>query len=442
MNQFDAIVADWKGFSLPEFVKRDVRLDLLRLRDFIITISGPRRAGKTYFMFQLIDRLRTEEGINRENIFYVNLEDDRLFPFTTRDLDMLIERYQELSEIDEAQDIYLFLDEIQNIERWSSWVRRVHDLRKDIRIILTGSSSRLLGREISTNLRGRTYNVTILPVSFSEYLEWKQIKPVESFPSTNRKVELKRAFNQYLGSSSYPQILFGDYDRRTIKQILQEYYEVMLLRDIIERHSVRNVNVLRLLGKLIFASVSSEFSYSRLHNSLKSMGVNVSKRTIIDYISYFEEAYLFFQNPAYSSSYRAQISSIKKIYCVDSGLVDAVSFRFSEDRGKFLENLVFIELMRRGKEVYYHRDRAQCDFLVKEGLKVTQAIQASYSLEEPATRERELRGLLSAMSRYGLNEGLILTMDDFEDLEKDGRKIRVRPVWFWLQKKGQAGKAT
>jgi len=439
MNKYDAIVADWKDFTIPKPVKRNLTLDLDNLKDLIVTISGPRRAGKTYFMFQLIHQLMDVHEVDRENIFYVNLEDDRLFPFTTTDMDMLLEKYQESFGISREHDIYLFLDEIQNIENWAGWVRRVHDLRRDIRFILTGSSSKLLGSEIASGLRGRTYNLTVYPVSFAEYLTWKEIPPVATMPSSTRKVEFRRWFNDYLAGSAFPQFLFGNYDRELKRQLLQGYYGVMLLRDIIDRHSIRNVTLLKMLGKLLFGSISREFSYTKLHNSLKSLGVRVSKNTIIDYIGYFEDVFLFFQNPSYSTSYRAQMASIKKIYCVDTGLIGAVSFRSSEDREKFLENLVYIELKRRGKDIYYHRGKRECDFLVKEGLNISQVIQVAASLDSQKTRDREIKGLVEAMLEYELSEGLILTEDDFEDIESEGCTIRIRPVWYWLQR-GEQGR--
>ncbi len=436
MDRYDAVVADWNRFRIPEVVKRDYELDIMELKDFIITISGPRRVGKTYFMFQMIHELMENEGVDRENIFYVNLEDDRLFPFTTGDMDALVERYQESADIKNDHDIFLFLDEIQNIEGWSAWVRRVHDLRKDIRLVLTGSSSKLLGKEIASNLRGRVINTTIYPVSFSEYISWKGIAPVKKIPSGEQRVALRQCLNSYAGSSAFPQILFGNYKETTEQQILQGYYEVMLLRDIIERYNVRKVNLFRTLGKFIFASISREFSYNKQHNSLKSMGINISKSTIIEYVNYFEDVFLFFRNSLYSSSYKAQISSIKKIYCIDTGLVAAVSFRSSADRGRFLENMVYIELKRRRKEIYYHRNpgtKLECDFIVKEGLEIVHAIQVCASLHEPSTRKREIAGLMEGMAAHRLDEGFILTETDFEDVEQDGKRIRIRPIWYWLQ---------
>jgi len=444
MADIDTVVADCKEVRIPQFIKRDYALDVNKLKDFIITISGARRAGKTYFMYQLMHQLIEEDGISRENMLYVNLEDDRLYPFSTTDMDRLLEKYLELSDIDGGQDIYLFLDEIQNIENWSAWVRRIHDTRDNIRLthdtnnsirlILTGSSSKLLSKELATNLRGRTHNLTIYPISFTEYLEWKGTPPVKNAPSTARKIEMRKRFNEYLAGSTFPQVMFGEYESELTRETLQGYYEVMLLRDIMERYGIRNSNLLKLLGKHLFGTVSSEFSYNKLYNSLKSMGMKLSKNTIIEYINYFEDVFLFFQSTSYSSSYMAQIATVKKMYCVDHGLMNAVSFRFSKDRGRFLENLVYMELRRRGKEVYYHRMKKECDFLVKEGIDITGAIQVSADIDDGKTRKREMDGLLEAMRTYYLEEGLLLTEDDFEDTATDDLMIKIRPVWYWLQK--------
>lgn len=433
MDDFTGVINDWSGFSLPRYIRRDLEISSDLMDEFIISITGPRRAGKTYVLFQMMDDLLKKQGIPWENIFYVDLEDDRLFPFQTTELDTLVARFQEISKIDHDHPIFLFLDEIQNITRWPAWVRRIHDLRNDVRIIISGSSSKLLHTEIATNLRGRTFNYTIFPLSFREFLRFKGESEIRSFPSQQRKVKLKNLFNQYYTAGGFPQIAFNERSLEERKQILQGYFEVMLLRDVIERHKVRNTYLLRMLAKMLVNSISREFSYAKTHRTLKSMGHNVAKHTIIEYVQYLEDSYVFFQNGEYSSSLRQQMASIKKIYCIDVGLIDALSFRTEEDRGWHLENLVYVELMRRKKEIFYHRNTSECDFVIQEGLSIVELIQVSADMTEPDTRKREIKGLLKAMDRFELTEGLILTEDEFDDVEVDERKILIRPIWYWLQ---------
>lgn len=433
MDNFNSVIDDWADLPLPRYIKRDIKVSSDLMDEFIISITGPRRAGKTYVLFQMMDDLLRNQGIARENIFYVDLEDDRLFPFQTTELDTLVARFQEISKIDHDQPIFLFLDEIQNIERWSAWVRRIHDLRKDVRIVISGSSSKLLHTEIATNLRGRTFNYTIFPVSFREFLRFRGESEIQSFPSQQRKVKLKNLFNQYMAAGGFPQIAFNERSPEERKQILQGYFEVMLLRDVIERHNVRNTYLLRMLAKMLVNSISREFSYSKTHRALKSMGHDVAKHTIIEYVQYLEDSYVFFQNGEYSSSLRQQMASIKKVYCIDVGLVDALSFRSSEDRGWHLENLVYVELLRRKKEIFYHRNTSECDFVIQEGISIVELIQVCADMSDPPTREREIKGLQKAMDRFELSSGTILTEDEFEDIEAGGKTIHIRPVWYWLQ---------
>lgn len=433
MELLDTVITDWKSKEIPWFIPRDISIDLQELKGMILTISGPRRAGKTFFLYQMIADLRDRIGIDRENIFYVNLEDDRLHPYRTTDLDSLIARYQETSDINRDQDIYLFLDEIQNIDRWSAWVRRVHDLRPDIRIILSGSSSKLLSTEIATNLRGRTFNVTILPVSYREFLRYRQIEPLSGFPSTIQRIERKKAFNEYLELGGFPQIAFGNAGEATRRQTLQEYFEVMLLRDVVERYRVRYPLLLRTLAKVLVNTVAREFSFTKIRNTLKSLGIQTSKQTIIDYVQYLEDAFVFFTNQEYHASFRNQLASVKKVYCIDLGLANALAFRTSDDKGWYLENLVYVELLRRKKEVFYHRNTSECDFVIQEGLSIVELIQVCADMTDPDTRKREIKGLQKAMDRFELPSGTILTDDEFDDDETDGKKIHIRPVWYWLQ---------
>lgn len=435
MGLVDTVVSDWKTKNIPEFIPRDHSIDFDELKGMILTVSGPRRAGKTFFLYQLIADLRDRIGIDPENIFYVNLEDDRLHPYRTTDLDSLIARYQETSDINRDQDIYLFLDEIQNIDRWSAWVRRIHDLRTDIKIILSGSSSKLLSTEIATNLRGRTFNVTILPVSFREFIRFRKLEQLSRFPSTIQRIERKKAFNEYLKLGGFPQIAFGNAGEAARRQTLQEYFEVMLLRDVIERYRVRNPILLRTLAKVLVNTIAREFSFTKTRNTLRSMGIQTSKQTIIDYVQYLEDAFVFFTNQEYHASFRNQLTSVKKVYCIDLGLANALAFRSSDDIGWHLENLVYVELLRRKKEVFYHRNTSECDFVIQEGISIVELIQVCADMTDPTTRKREIKGLSKAMKRFDLTRGLILTDDEFDDVDVDvdEGKIAIRPVWYWLQ---------
>ena len=422
---YNKIIMQWKEFDIPDLLDRDVKADLEI--DFLLTITGPRRAGKTYFCFQLINFLKKK--ISKENILYINFEDEKLLGADANDLNNLLEAFYQLSQIDKRQKIYLFLDEIQNVKNWDNWVRRIYDTQKNIKIILTGSSSKLLSKEISTRLRGRTINIEIFPISFKELLLWKNIKyDLKTISYSKQKIEIKKLFYIFLKGGGYPSIII---DSNLKENILQNYYETMIFKDIIERNNIKEIKKLRILANLLFESVTKEISYNKLANKLKSMGFNMSKNTIIEYLSYFEDAYLFFQNLKYEYSISKQLGSIKKIYCIDNGLLNSVSFKFSEDIGKLLENLAFISLKRKNKEIYYFSGKYECDFLIKEKNKIVEAIQVTKKLDENNIK-REFNGLLEAMKKHKLRKGLIITEDQEDEKNSDGKKIKIIPLWKWL----------
>ena len=424
---YNKIIMQWKEFDIPDLLDRDVKADLEI--DFLLTITGPRRAGKTYFCFQLINFLKKK--ISKENILYINFEDEKLLGADANDLNNLLEAFYQLSQIDKRQKIYLFLDEIQNVKNWDNWVRRIYDTQKNIKIILTGSSSKLLSKEISTRLRGRTINIEIFPISFKELLLWKNIKyDLKTISYSKQKIEIKKLFYIFLKGGGYPSIII---DSNLKENILQNYYETMIFKDIIERNNIKEIKKLRILANLLFESVTKEISYNKLANKLKSMGFNMSKNTIIEYLSYFEDAYLFFQNLKYEYSISKQLGSIKKIYCIDNGLLNSVSFKFSEDIGKLLENLAFISLKRKNKEIYYFSGKYECDFLIKEKNKIVEAIQVTKKLDENNIK-REFNGLLEAMKKHKLRKGLIITEDQEDEKNSDGKKIKIIPLWKWLIK--------
>lgn len=421
------IVMGWKEFQIPEVLPRlfDVVLDT----DFILTITGPRRAGKTYFCFQIIQKL-IRQGISKENIVYINFEDNNLLGATADDLDNILESFMELSNPDKKQNIYLFFDEIQIVKDWDAWARKIYDIRKDIKLVLTGSSSKLLSREISTKLRGRVINKEILPLSFKEILNWSKVSyNPKTMAYSKERLLIKKLFSDYIIEGGYPTLFVNKNISK--KEILQNYYDSIIFKDIVERYKIEDIKKLKSIAQLLFQSVSNEMSYNKLANKMKSVGFKISKNTIIEYISYFEDAYLFFQNIKYEYSMAMQMGSIKKVYCIDNGLLNSVSFKFSDDKGKLLENAAFIELKRRGKEIYYYRKDRECDFLIKEKDRIVDAIQVCEGITED-NEKREFGGLLEAMEVYGLKEGTILTLDKEDKKEIEGKTIKIIPMWVWL----------
>ncbi len=425
--EYEKIIIQWQEFEILDFIKRDYNMNIDH--NFITTLTGARRVGKTYLCFQKIKELY-DQGISKNNILYINFEDEKIFGAEAKDLEKLLETFYELTELNKKQKIYLFLDEIQVVKNWEVWVRKTHDLYQNIKLIITGSSSKLLSKEISTKLRGRVYNIEIYPLSFKEYLQWNNIVyNLKTISHSKKKIEIKKKYLKYLVEGGYPAV----HTNQTISSntILQNYYNSMIFKDVIERYKIKEIKKLQILAKLLFESTSKEISYNKLANKMNSLGFKISKNTIIEYISYFEDTYLFFQNIKYEYSLTKQLGSIKKVYCLDNGLLNAVSFSFSENKGKLMENLVFVELKRNNQEIYYYKKEKECDFLINKKNKIIEAIQVTEQLNE-LNYDREINGLLEAMNKHKLKEGTIITTDLEDKKIIKNKIIHFIPLWKWL----------
>lgn len=400
----------------PEVKERNFKLPKTNK---IITLSGPRRAGKSYLLFQIINQLE------KENTLYINFDDERL-DLTVENLDLIMEGYYELYPERQEQKNHVFLDEIQNIEGWERFVRRLYE-KENIKLYITGSSSKMFSKELATQLRGRTLNFEVYPLDFKEYLKFKDIKLERNYEYTNQRYKIKNEFKEYMEYGGFPEIL----DEELKVKVLQSYLDLMTYKDIIERYNIRNTKLLKNLIKYLLKNHSKEFSIKKYHNQLKDL--KVSKDTIYEYLGYLEETNLVYLLPRQSYSLKKQQYHNHKVYSVDTGFINANAYKFSEEKGRLLENVVFVELKRREKEIYYYKGKGGCDFVVKEGLDVIEAVQVCYELNEE-NQEREVKGLVEAMNEYGLEEGLILTNDEERVIEEKGKKIIVKPTWKWLLK--------
>ncbi|MCK5025069.1 MAG: ATP-binding protein [Nanoarchaeota archaeon] len=421
-NILKSIIADFHKNELNKFVKRDLKIPLESNK--IITIIGVRRSGKTYYLYQTISELLKKT--KKENIVYINFEDERL-NLKEEDLSLILEAYYELYP-DYSNKLYFFFDEIQNVEGWERFVRRIYDtVTKNI--FITGSSSKLLSKEIATSLRGRSITYDMYPLSFKEYLRFNNTDYKDIY-STRGKARINNLFNKYLMQGGFPEVI--NYDEELRNRILQSYLNVMIYRDLIERYNIRNTYILKLLIKKGISNTAKTFSINKYYNELKSQGIKISKDSLYEFADYIEDCFMLFNLHIYVNSIIKQNLGEKKLYCIDNGLINAVSFKFSDDRGRLLENLVFLELKRREKELYYHKEKQECDFVVLDKMTVVEAIQVTESLDNAKTRKREISGLIDAMKTYKLKKGLIVTANQFEDIKEDGYDIKIRPAWLWL----------
>ena len=418
------IVMDYLQLSV-EGVKRELRVPEEISVNKAITIIGPRRTGKTFYLLQKFSKLRKA---GKAALFFP-LDDDRIYPPTLDDLSTLVKVFYEL--FPEAEEKYLFLDEVQEVENWELFVKRAME-RHGFRVYLAGSSSKLLSREIATALRGRTLTFEMLPFSFQEFLRAKGVG-VGRHLSTREEAVVKTLLREYLEFGGFPEVVLIE-DRYLKRKTLSEYVDVMLYRDVVERHGVKNLKAVRLFLKLLITSFAKEFSVNRTARYMKGIGVDVSKNTLYSYFDYFEEAYVVFPLRKFSYNLKEIEKSLPKVYIVDTGLINAYSPRPGRSIGRLMENAVFLELRRRENELYYFKDERgrEVDFLVKEGNEVSGLIQVSYTIEEPETFEREVSALLSASEELGCDNLTIINWERDDVIEMEGKKIRLIPLWKFL----------
>ena len=393
-------------------VKREL-LDEIKGRksDLITIVAGLRRVGKS----TLMNEIRKD---HLHESYFVNFDDERFFDFTIEDFqtmqELLIELYGE-------RNIYFF-DEIQNIHGWERFVRRLHDNGK--KVYVTGSNASMLSREMGTHLTGRHLSYSLYPYSFREFLRFKKYElPLLEVLTTVEKSTLKRHFNEYIEAGGIPEFV-KNRDELYVKTL----YENIIYRDIIARYNLKDEKALKTTAYFAASNIAKEISYN---NVRKLTGLS-SATTIKEYFEYLENSYLAYLLPRFSTSLKTQVYSNKKVYFIDTAIAKILGFRTSEDYGRILENMVFMELKRRNLEIYYHRENKECDFVIRNGYNIAEAIQVTQSLENPDTRKREIEGLFEALETYDLSEGLILTDDTEDKIEIDEKKITVKPIWKWM----------
>ncbi len=375
----------------------------------IIIITGIRRCGKSTLLKQIMQQ--------KKGCCYLNFEHEQFLDFQAQDFEDL---HELLIECYGPAQLYFF-DEIQNIEKFEAFVRRLQDQRK--KVILTGSNATLLSKELGTKLTGRYKAIELYPFSFQEFLAFQKIIwNKDWFYSTEKKVQLLQSFGEYLSKGGFPEYLINNDDT-----YLKTIYDNILYRDIISRYALKKQKILRELVQLLLRSVSSQVTY----NSLKSALGLANSITVKEYIGYLHNSYLIFELQKLDFSLRRQLAAPKKIYTIDSAMYRLNGLPFSENKGPILENNVFVELQRQNKEIYYFSGKRECDFVVKEGAKASEVIQVCHTLNEQ-NKTREIEGLLEALEHFKLKTGIIITTEQEEEMSIENKNIMIIPVWKWL----------
>lgn len=425
-NIISQLVDDFHERELPNPVKRDNKFAEIKGKADVVI--GMRRAGKTWFCYQKIQEL-IASGIKKEQILYINFEDDRLLDFSVGNFKDILDVYFGKYPENKNSLCYFFFDEIQRIDKWEMFIRRLLDT-EDVQIYITGSSSKLLSSEIATSLRGRAISTEIFPFSFLEFLKFHEIFPDRPKILGSKNVSLlRKAISEYFDYGGFPEI--QNLEKNLRIEILQGYISSVLLKDIVERYKVSNILVLKYLVRHIMNSLGTKFSTNKFYNTMKSMSVKCTKNNLYAYIDHLVDAFLFYKVPIHSRSEKSRLVNPAKIYAIDTGLLDAMTFRNSNDLGALLENLVFMQLRRTGYDVEYisTKDGYETDFFAWHRIsKEVQLIQVCWDMSDKRTFDRELRGLKNAMDEFAISYGTIVTWDDEISLGN----INVVPCWKWL----------
>ena len=393
---------------VKDLVVRDARFPMAPNK--IKVAIGMRRSGKTYFLYQQILNM-LDESVSKTAVLYINFEDDRLLPLDERKLAQLVDAFYSLYPENHDRKCYLFFDEIQNVNNWPLVIRRLHDT-KNVEIFLTGSSAKLLSKEIATSLRGRSLAVEIWPYSFNEWMRAKNIAIDCSLYDKKTQDRLTHAFHRYLSDGGFPETLLYDPDSK--QKTLQEYLDVVIYRDIIERHNVKNPTLIKYMILSMIRNVGKPFSVNKLYNDLKSQGYKIGKDILYEYADYIEDAYLAFSVAGHHKSIRKIETKPKKLYAIDPGMIRALSLDYENDLGRLFENVVFLDLKRLGCKIHYYSTFGgyEIDFLVQTPRGRQKLFQVAWNMHETETLERENRALQAGIEELKI-DGAIITLDSY-----------------------------
>ncbi len=411
INQLDELAQEQRAQFLarPLGTVREVPLKRYLAHDRVVAITGVRRCGKSTLLRQAADTLNG-------TFHYFNFDDERARGFEVGQFELLMQAFQR-----HGNHPHLLFDEIQNVPEWERFVRRVHD--DGIKVLLTGSNSQLLSQELGTRLTGRHIQLPLYPFSFKEYLSFHGISRADR--TTAGKARLQQAGDRYLADGGFPEFL-----RHADPELLQRTYDDILYRDIAARHGIRETKALAALAQLLFTQVSSDLNFGRLKEALHL----ASATTVRQFVGYLEDACLVYEVRRFDFSLKRQYITGRKIYVVDNGMRRAVAFTTSPDAGRLLENAVHLELRRRGGEVYFFREKGDCDFIYRHR-GATVAIQVCLRLSEE-NRTREMRGLQEAARALGHQSGVMVTLDQEGEETVGGIQVTSVPAWRWLLEGG------
>jgi predicted AAA+ superfamily ATPase len=423
-----ALILDSQKAPLETGVPR--RLKVRAVRGKATVLIGVRRSGKATYVLQQVKRL-LEEGVPRENVLFLDLLDDRLAGLQHEGLGLVTEVYFSLyPEKKGKETVHCFFDEIQAVPGWEPFVDRLMRTEK-CRVTLTGSSARMLSKEIATQMRGRALSWELFPFSFREFLDAKGLDASGPL-STRRRLLVQKAFEEYEEKGGFPEVV--GLDKRLRVKTHQEYFHAILYRDLVERHDIAHPKAVSDLARWLVDHTGSLYTGNSLTGYLKSLGHSAPKAAVSSFLEWFEDAYFLYSVSVFDASVARRNTNPKKVYCVDHSLVKSVSSGILVNSGHLLENLVFTALRRAHPELYYYKSKTgrEVDFVVPGRGKPRALVQVCESLADPATRKREASALEAAMAETGLKAGTIVTKNDTDRIVTDAGTIEVVPAWRFL----------
>ena len=419
----------WNREVVFDFVERGLLDEVLKWvnRPEIVSLVGVRRSGKTTLMKLVIKHL-LEEGVNRKNILFIKADDDRV---EKRGLiQEAIDSYKQL--INPSGKIFVFIDEVQELEDWQVVLKRFYDLNENFKFFVSGSNSSLLKEDLNNALAGRIAYFELFPFSFKEFLQQKMVVK-NKVDLIEKKEKVMHFLLEYLEFGGFPEIVL-EKDKMISSKLLSFYYDTIIYRDVIKRRKIRSVAKIEKMINFYLQNISSPVNFSKIGKN-----VGLTTDTVVEYTKFLQDAYFLFYISLFDYSIKRQEINPKKVYAIDTGLRNIKTLKFSQDRGKLVENVVFLDLKRRQnkgelRELFYWKDGQQfeVDFVIKKGLEITQLVQVTAVSKKEELEERELRGLLKASDELSCDDLVVVTWDyEAKERVKD-KEVSFVPLWKWL----------
>ncbi len=419
------IVSNQENIGLFDLIERETELPIDSGK--IITVPGVRRCGKSSLLMLAIKKLLAK-GIETKRILLFNFDDERL-KFDNTNLESIISAYRELYVDVNLRDIYIFFDEIQIVDGWQSFVRRIYE-QDCPNIFLTGSNSKMLSSELASSLRGRSLQYDEYPLSFREMCLFRGVST--NIYSPKAQASLSNLFDEYMIYGGFPEVVMA---KDVLKdRILTDYFYVMLYRDLVEHFNINPITTARYFIQRVMENLTKPTSINKIFNEMKSLGISIGKDKVYSLADQCESIYFFIPLHCYTNSVQRSLSSEKKFYCIDVGLRKQILRPQSDDKGKILENIVFLELYRnlsQSENLSYYKGHTECDFVLSEMGQVNKLIQVCWDVSDQSTLDREVNGLVEASKNTSCDQMYIITHDIENEISTQTGAIHIIPAWKW-----------